>query len=90
MGQYAEETDLLVIDQVVETRNLVVHNDSVNTFDWVIKALVDICEHTEEQAEQCSIFVHTKGKYAVKSGGLQRLRPLRNAIIERGINATID
>ena len=83
-----EET--LTIEQILETNNLVVHNDEVNTFDWVIETLVAVCKHTFEQAEQCSMLVHYKGKASVKSGSVDELRPYKDAICERGINATIE
>jgi ATP-dependent Clp protease adaptor protein ClpS len=69
---------------------LVIHNDEHNTFEWVIKALIEICEHTEEQAEQSSYIIHHKGKYAVKWGVLNDLKPLKDAIVDRGINVTIE
>jgi ATP-dependent Clp protease adaptor protein ClpS len=84
-----EEVVEINLDNALENK-LIVHNDSVNTFDWVAEALVDICKHTQEQAEQCSYIIHHKGKYAVKHGPLSRLRTMRNAIVERGINATIE
>lgn len=90
MNKYAEETDLLVIEKTVETQKLVIYNDDYNTFDWVIETLVDVCKHTPQQAEQCSIFIHTLGKYAVKEGSLNKLRPMKDAIIERGISAVIE
>ena len=92
MSQYQEDFayDTDTIEQTVETSQLVVHNDEVNTFDWVIKALMTVCKHTYEQAEQCSILIHTRGKYAVKEGSLNQLRPMKDAITERGINATIE
>lgn len=71
-------------------RKLVVHNDDVNTFDWVIETLVRICKHTREQAEQCSLLIHYKGKYAVKTGTFEVLYPMKNAIVERGIKATVE
>jgi ATP-dependent Clp protease adaptor protein ClpS len=89
-------TDIQVDDEVatdevgLHDSCLVLHNDDINTFDWVIRALVDVCRHSHEQAEQCSIFIHYKGKYAVKHGSLERLRPMRAAISERGIHATIE
>lgn len=73
-----------------ELHNLIVWNDEVNTFDWVIECLVDICEHTQEQAEQCAIIIHHKGKYGVKKGSFEELRPKAEALIDRGIQATID
>ncbi len=71
-------------------RHLVVHNDDVNTFEWVIISLMDICEHTLEQAEQCAYIIHYSGKYAVKQGMLNDLKPMKNALTDRGINATIE
>ena len=69
---------------------LIVHNDDVNTFDWVIKALVEICEHSLEQAEQCALFVHHKGKYEVKHGSRAELQPKKEGLTDRGISATIE
>jgi ATP-dependent Clp protease adaptor protein ClpS len=78
-------------DVIVETQhNLIVWNDEVNTFDWVIESLVDVCEHSPEQAEQCALFIHHKGKYGVKKGSFDFLRPRAEALITRGIQATID
>lgn len=71
-------------------KNLVVHNDDVNTFDWVIESLIEICRHTWEQAAQCAYIIHFKGKYAVKQGGEEELRPMREALVDRGINATLE
>ena len=82
------DEDILVAEKDVMTRKLVLHNDDVNTFDWVIDALVEICRHSIEQAEQCSYIIHHKGKYAVKHGSLESLKPMKDAIIDRGINAT--
>jgi ATP-dependent Clp protease adaptor protein ClpS len=81
-----EATD--VIEQ--ELHNLIVWNDDVNTFDWVIESLVDICGHDSLQAEQCAMIVHFKGKCGVKRGSFNDLRPQAEALIDRGIQATID
>lgn len=70
--------------------HLVIWNDDVNTFEWVITALIEICNHTTEQAEQCAIIIDSKGKYAVKEGSYDQLKPMCDAITERGINATIE
>ena len=84
------EEDILVDEKDVITSKLVLHNDDVNTFDWVIDALIEVCKHTHEQAEQCSYIIHHKGKYAVKHGSFERLKPMKDAITDRGINATIE
>ena len=82
------DTDLLTMAD--ELCVLIVWNDEVNTFDWVIQALVEICGHNAEQAEQCAIIIDSKGKYAVKEGDYDTLKPMCDAITERGINATIE
>ncbi len=69
---------------------LVVWNDEVNTFDWVIKSLVDICGHTCEQAEQCAWIIHYRGKYMVKEGIPSKINPMREALVDRGIGATVE
>ena len=69
---------------------LILHNDEVNSFDFVIDCLVDICEHNAIQAEQCTFIVHYKGKCDVKSGSYDLLNPMRLALIEKGLQATID
>lgn len=79
-----------ILDKVLETRKIIVWNDNVNSFDHVIKALVEICDHTYEQAEQCALIIHSQGKYAVKNGSYDELKPLREQITDRGINATIE
>ena len=82
------ESDVLVDDE--GGCQLIVWNDEVNTFDWVISTLVEVCGHSEEQAEQCAMIIHTKGKYSVKEGSYAYLKPMCDAITERGINATVE
>jgi ATP-dependent Clp protease adaptor protein ClpS len=84
----SEETDLLTaIDTPYQ---LVVWNDEVNTFEWVIETLMVVCKHTQEQAEQSAMIIHYNGKYAVKNGDYDTLKPMCDAITERGISATIE
>jgi ATP-dependent Clp protease adaptor protein ClpS len=69
---------------------LIVWNDEVNTFEWVIETLIEICGHHQEQAEQCAMLIHTKGKYGVKNGSYETLKPQCDAITDRSIGATIE
>lgn len=85
-----EADDTAVLEAVENGCNLIVWNDDVNTFDWVIQTLMEICGHSQEQAEQCALFIHTKGKYAVKKGSYDVLAPLCEAICLRLINATVE
>lgn len=70
--------------------NLILWNDDVNTFDWVITSLVEICSMSEIQAEQCALIVHNNGKCSVRSGSYDILKPMCNSITDRGINATVE
>ena len=68
---------------------IILYNDEVNTFDWVIESLMDVCEHSPEQAEQCSVIVHYKGKCGVKTGTYKELEPKCTNLLERGLSAEI-
>lgn len=82
-----EELDVLV--QETSKHEIILHNDEVNTFDFVIDSLVSVCEHTLEQAEQCTILVHYKGKCAVKTGEYKDLEPRCTKLLELGLSAEI-
>lgn len=90
MQTYQQE-DVDVLEEIVvsDVRDLVVFNDEVNTFDHVTNTLIKICKHTPEQAEQCTLLIHYKGKCTVKVGSFEELAPMRNAICQRGISAEV-
>ena len=83
-----EDIDTLTLED--EGCSLIVWNDEVNTFEWVIETLIEVCGHSPEQAEQCSYLIHYKGKCAVKKGSYDTLKPMCDAITERGIGATVE
>ncbi len=89
----APSPEVIVDEEVilddVKLYSLVVFNDDVNTFDHVINTLIEYCDHTYEQAEQCTVIIHFKGKCAVKNGDFEELAPIRKAITGRGISAEI-
>jgi len=84
------QVDIESLLEEIDTRNLVIHNDDVNTFEWVIESIMKICKHSMTQAEQLTMLVHYKGKANVKKGAFSDLSPLKDNFINRGINATID
>jgi ATP-dependent Clp protease adaptor protein ClpS len=87
-----EKTKFSESSDTIETRirELVVHNDDFNTFDFVISTLIEVCNHESEQAEQCTLIIHHKGKCSVFSGDYHTLEPMYREILNRGITATID
>lgn len=68
---------------------IVMYNDDVNTFDHVIDTLMKVCRHSSEQAEQCSLIVHYKGKCTVKTGPIDELTPQCSLLLEAGLSAEI-
>ena len=88
-----KEIEDIIVDDVIssgEQANLIVLNDDYNTFEWVIECFIDILQHTSEQAEQSAWIVHTKGRASVKLGLFEVLKPFREALVDRGLNAIIE
>ena len=78
------------VEVLEDSHDLIVYNDEVNTFDFVIDVLVEVCGHTPEQAEQCTLLIHYKGKCAVKKGDFDQLASMRNTICQRGLSAEVE
>ena len=89
-----EETDIAVEEDVssesLETYRLVVYNDDVNTFAWVIECFIKVLKHSHEQAEHLSYMIHFNGRAIVKEGSEESLRPKKEALLERGLSAVIE
>lgn len=85
--QYEEE--VLVLDDTDDVYKLILHNDDIHTFDYVIDSLIEICRHTLEQAEQCTMLVHYKGKCTVKTGSMDLLKPMHEKLLSRELTSEI-
>lgn len=87
-----EQIDLLEDVDIKTTTSsvLIVFNDDFNTFDWVIQCFMEVCNHTFEQAEQLSLIVHFKGKATVKTAAFDVLKPMKDALVDRGLSAVIE
>ncbi|MDC7999386.1 ATP-dependent Clp protease adaptor ClpS [Gilvibacter sediminis] len=85
--KYQEDLDVAVLEQ--RENEIVLYNDDVNTFDHVISCLISTCDHTPEQAEQCSLIVHYKGKCTVKTGPYEDLKPRCSKLLQAGLSAEI-
>jgi ATP-dependent Clp protease adaptor protein ClpS len=83
------QEDVLVEELVGVNNEIVLYNDDVNTFDHVIDTLMRVCEHSAEQAEQCAILVHYKGKCTVKTGSYDELKPQCSSLLSAGLSAEI-
>jgi len=80
---------VLFEEKLVSQKEIVLFNDDVNTFDHVIDTLIHACDHSSEQAEQCAIIVHYKGKCTVKTGPYDDLKPRCSMLLEAGLSAEI-
>ena len=78
------------LSDIGEQAQLIVYNDEVNTFDWVIQCFMEVLDHSQEQAEQLSILIHFKGKATVKTAPVKILKPKKDALIDRGLSAVIE
>lgn len=93
---YQEQLEEVVLEeqdldtQSADPAELIVYNDDFNTFDWVIQSLIEILKHTHEQAEQLSLIIHFTGKATVKTAPLKVLKPMKSALVDRGLSAVIE
>ncbi len=85
-----EEVTALLQQLATKDWAIVLYNDDLNTFDWVIECLMKYCQHDEVQAEQCAWFVHTQGRYAVKLGSKIDLKPICETLLEKGLSASLE
>lgn len=87
--QIKEQEAVDVLEQEVPKHQIILFNDDIHTFDYVIDALIEVCEHDYIQAEQCTVLVHYKGKCAVKSGNFEVLKPKCTKLLQLGLSAEI-
>lgn len=90
-----EKEDVLLEEDISDSdagsmAQLIVYNDDVNTFEWVIQCFIEILRHTNEQAEQLALLIHFKGKATVKTAPRRELMPPKEALIDRGLSAVIE
>jgi ATP-dependent Clp protease adaptor protein ClpS len=101
MSYYADIEEVEVLEDVdleielsdIGTGNvayLIVYNDDVNSFDWVIDSFVDVLNHAPDQAEQLAVIIHSKGKATVKTAAYSVLKPKKDALCDRGLSAIIE
>lgn len=90
MTKVKERPTITPKNSTKDKKSIVVYNDDVNTFDWVIQSLVEVCNHEPLQAHQCAMIVHNNGKCGVKNGGYDELKPKCLELLNRQISAVIE
>lgn len=89
MKQQLQENQLPEFEST-EGAFLILHNDDLNTFDFVIDSLMEVCEHDEIQAEQCALITHHKGKCDVKKGEVETLEVMKDSLKDKGLIASVE
>jgi ATP-dependent Clp protease adaptor protein ClpS len=78
-------------EDLVNTYNdLILYNDEINTFDFVIESLVEVCGHDFEQAEQCALITHFKGRCTIKSGSYEELKGMLEELTLRKLTVVME
>lgn len=90
MSWQDQEQEIALQELIGNQAKVIVYNDDHNTFDWVIQCFVEICRHSTVQAEQLSYMIHFKGKATVKTGSKKELKPIKDALVDRGLSAVIE
>ncbi len=69
---------------------LLLYNDDFNTFDFIIENLTKIVNHSEQQAIQCALIAHNKGKSIIKKGAKDILTQLRMRFSKLNITTIVE
>lgn len=88
--KHQEQESVETEELLIEKKDLIVYNDDVNTFEHVIRSLIEVCGHELIQAEQCTLIIHHNGKCQVKHGEFEELKPMCVGLLDRGISAVIE
>ena len=90
MGQTQVEEDVLEEINVEQGYKIIIYNDDVNTFDHVIDSLIDLCAHSNIQAEQCAVIAHNKGKVDIASGSFDKMYEILETLSHIKIEASLE
>lgn len=91
MGNLQEREQEIALQELIGNQSkVIVYNDDHNTFDWVIQCFTEICKHSAAQSEQLSYMIHFNGKATVKTGSMKELKPIKEALSDRGLSAVIE
>lgn len=69
---------------------LILHNDDIHSFEYVINALMEVCAHHFEQAVQCALITHHKGSCDVRKGTYKDIEKMKEAMVLKDLSVTIN
>lgn len=90
MNKEKRKSSLQEQDLLEPPKELILFNDPVNLFEFVVKTLIEVCDQDQYQAEQCTMVAHFNGKCQIKKGTFDELKPVWEEMTRRGLTVSID
>jgi len=87
--QQQVESDVLEDVMLDEIHTLWLINDDFNTFEFVIDTLMELCGHSYEQAMQCTLITHNRGRCDILKGYYSELETIATIMLNRGLTVRI-
>lgn len=75
---------------IVDTHQIIMHNDDEHEFAYVMACLIRLCDHDPIQAEQCALIAHHNGKCDIKHGSWEEMDDLSEQLLYLGLKVTVD
>jgi ATP-dependent Clp protease adapter protein ClpS len=69
---------------------LILYNDDINEFSYVVKCIIEILDCNDQQAEQLALLAHYKGSITVKEGPVQLLQQLSDLLKNKGLKSAVN
>jgi len=73
-----------------KTHKVIMYNDDKITFDYIICCLVEICNHTLVQAEQCALVAHNTGQVNIASGSFDDMFRIMEILDHVNVNTSLE
>jgi ATP-dependent Clp protease adaptor protein ClpS len=68
--------------ELPEDHKLILYNDDVHSFAYVVACLIKYCGHEPQQAEQCALIADLAGQCTVKHGCWAQIDTMKNFLEE--------
>jgi ATP-dependent Clp protease adaptor protein ClpS len=75
---------------IIDDYKLILVNDEVNSFSYIMACLIRFCMHEPGQAEQCALIADTVGKCAIKHGSYYAMEEMKDQLAGLNIKAKVE
>ncbi len=89
-----KQKELQIVVEGIELKDedkvdLIVFNDEINEFDFVVKCFIEICKLSFKDAFDRTLFIHNNGMGTVRTGTYSELKPMKDALVDCGLTAIL-